>query len=518
MTNDPVWLNGARVENELGLEETHLRMKSSSDYTDIAKYAGSVGLLVDRAVKRELPFGSVWLVDRDVVATCAHLVVLYRELLPALKIRFPAIGQDWEIVDTLFHPRFDLRIATEMAERSLRGPVPAMALQDHNLVLLKLSRNLSELDGEQRTTLNRKLSIPPMPRVQGLVGEVDELGLALVIQTMTNARKDGVLYISDERNRPVASLFCSDGRVVYAKFGRLTNEMAIHQMFLQNTKGQFNFRQQTKPDWNAQNPMSRPTDGLLIEAHRRMDEVPKILDYLGGADTAYMRLSESVDLNKISQDYRPFVQRIWPFLDGGQSIGQLWETVDFDDYSIYATIGELLKNKLVTAIPDLGDSLNPMQPLEMGPHQLLSPWDEVINLTVEPEKGKPQMRRGHLVGLLRPNDPYHLLHSLRLSYRAAGSPIFKGGQVIGVHCGMLPLDPELHALPQHLHQMMWVESVQQCLNAGAPKSAQTPVPAKKSQGMVRPESTMTDKITCPKCNSSMVKQARFCGTCGQKLS
>jgi hypothetical protein len=84
-------------------------MSAPSTFRDIAKYSGSVGLLVDRAVKRELPFGTVWLVDRDMVATCAHLVVLYQDLLPALKVRFPTIGQDWSIVDLKFHPRFDMR-------------------------------------------------------------------------------------------------------------------------------------------------------------------------------------------------------------------------------------------------------------------------------------------------------------------------------------------------------------------------------------------------------------------------
>jgi hypothetical protein len=480
------------------------------DYAEVAKYAGSVGLLVDRCVKRENPFGTVWLVDKDKVATCAHLVVLFQEFLPGLKVRFPSLGQDWEILDAQFHPKFDRKVATELAHRSLSQPVPALALQDHNLVILHLSRELTELKGDAATTFNKKISLAPLPRVKGMVGSVDELGLALVIQTVTAARKDGVLLIADERNRPVARLFCRDGRVVYAKFGKLENESAIFQMFSQDITGQFNFLTQAKPDWQVNQPMTRATDALLLEAHRRMDEKPRLLGELGGAGSSYVRVTEALQLEELPEEIRPYAQRLWPFLDGGIAVDQLWDDVRLDDYSVLAAMAELRSSRQIVEVPTNEDSdLNPMQPLAMAPHLLLSPWDEVISMTIHPTAARPQLRRGNLIGLLRPNDPYHLLHSVNLPYRSAGSPLFKQGEVIGMHCGMLPLDPDLHALPNHLHQMLWVESVTQTLATKREK---------KSVGLQRKtKSGDVEKIPCSKCNSLMVKQAKFCGTCGQKL-
>jgi uncharacterized paraquat-inducible protein A len=78
-----------------------------------------------------------------------------------------------------------------------------------------------------------------------------------------------------------------------------------------------------------------------------------------------------------------------------------------------------------------------------------------------------------------------------------------------MHCGMLPLDPELHALPRHLHQMLWVESVTQTLSH---KPAE-----KKSVGMQRKTKSGEKVMECSKCHALMVKQAKFCGTCGQKM-
>lgn len=493
-------------------------------YKDVAKYAGSVGLLVDRCVRREQPFGTVWLVDEDTVATCAHLVVLYEEFLRGIKVHFPDTGLDWEVLEAKFHPKFDRKLAVDLAQRSLSSAVPALALQDNNLVLLKIGRNVQELAPDDATTFNKKISLAPLPRVKGLVGAVDELGLALVIQTMTNSRKDGILFITDERNRPVARLFCREGKVLYAKFGKLINEMAFYQMFSQDVSGQFNFRTQSKPDWDVTVAMDRPTDGLLLEAHRRIDEIASLNEHLGGRSATYTRVSEVLDRAKVDPAFLIYAERLWPFLDGGVSIDQLWDIVHLDDYSVLSTVNEMYRAGVIAPVPQVDNGLNQMQGLEMAAYQLLSPWDEIVSLTVHPDDGRAQMRRGNLVGLLRPNDPYHLLHTLNLPYNAAGSPLFKNGQVIGMHCGMLPLDPALHALPAHLHQLLWVDAVQQCMdgassNGGATKK--TTGTRKKSIGMQRKPVTLQpgepERVSCPKCNALMIKEARFCGTCGSKL-
>lgn len=490
---------------------------------DISKYARSVGLLIDRCMQREVPFGTVWLVGDNKVATCAHHVVLYADFLQALKVRFPATNQDWEVEYAFFHPRFDQKIAFELAERSLLEPVPAMALQDHNVVILQLKRSLSDMDAETKTTFNRKLAGAPPPRMKGLAGPVDELGLALVIQTITNARKDGCLVISDERNRPLAKMFCRDGRMVFARFGSLLNEAAVYQMFNQGIAGQFYFQPQTKPDWTVYAQIQRNTDSLLLEAHRRMDEIPNLLRDLGGEGVNYVKATELLDLEQLSPEVQADAEALWPYIDGGISIDQLWEISGLDDYAIYKSLDELYRTRQVVELPFMGDDgLSPMAPLELAPHLLLSPWDEVLSLTAHPTVGRAQMRAGYLIGLIRPNDPWHLLHSVQLPYRAAGCPIFKNGEVIGMHCGMLPLDPKLHALPQMFSQMIWAESIYQ-MQSGSVKAVAALRPSKKSVGMKLPEllqSQKTDapsKIQCPKCNALMIAKAKFCGSCGNKI-
>lgn len=270
--------------------------------------------------------------------------------------------------------------------------------------------------------------------------------------------------------------------------------------------------------------IERNTDSLLLEAYRRMDEIPNLLRDLGGEGATYVRAVDILNLEALDPEVQADAEALWPHLDGGVSIDQLWELVGLDDYAIYKSLEELYKSRQIVELPFMGDDgLSPMASLDLAPHMLLSPWDEVTSLTVHPTVGRAQLRNGHLVGLIRPNDPWHLLHTLSHQYRAAGCPIFKDGQVIGMHCGLLPLDPKLHALPNMLNQMIWVESIYQMLS-GSSKSVAALRPSKKSVGMKLPELVATavkqevSKVQCPKCNSLMVAKAKFCGSCGYRLT
>src|SRR5262249_29578436 len=237
---------------------------------DVRCYAGSVGLLIDRCLKREEPLGATWLVENDKIATCAHLAVLYADFLDSLKVRFPANREEWGVTNAVFHPEFKLKQAAQAARRSLASSVPALALQDHNLVIFTLTPILPDLSPQLVQTVNDQLSLPPPPRDRGLSGSLSDLDLGLVLQTITNARKEGTLIISDERNRALAKLYCRDGKIMHAHYGPLSNEQAIYQVVSQHILGNFYFQGGKPPDWPVQDAIARPTDMLLIESCRRL--------------------------------------------------------------------------------------------------------------------------------------------------------------------------------------------------------------------------------------------------------
>ncbi len=481
----------------------------------VSHYASSVGCLIDRCLSPESVLGTAWLVDTDKVVTCAHLVVLYMDCLPALKLRFPAAGEERAVSSVFLHPKFNFRVAEQMARKALSQPMPALALQEYNLAVLSLGGGPADLSAEVVALINEKLSCSPPPRDKGLGGSLTELDLPLVIQTITNARKEGTLVLSDERNRPLARLFCRDGKIFHALYGPLSNEKAIYQITSQHLTGEFYFNSKKGPDWPAETGISRPTDMLLIESLRRLDEIPKLLLALGGDTTIYQRSVDSLNVEVLSPDIRADALALWPFLDGGVPTGHLWKLAGLDDYAVFLSLVELLRTnhiREVSCAPELPDG--GLKPLPVAPELPLSPFDEIQNLTVDPLVGHAFINAGHLLGSLRPGDPWHLLHNLTLPADAAGSPIFKEGQVIGLHCGILPPSPHATSGTSRINQLLWVESVFECLgidrngNASAGASVTRTLPV---------GCTEVARIDCPRCGTSSLDSAKFCKSCGKAL-
>jgi len=486
---------------------------------DVRCYAGSVGLLIDRCLKREEPLGATWLVENDKIATCAHLAVLYADFLDSLKVRFPANREEWGVTNAVFHPEFKLKQAAQAARRSLASSMPALALQDHNLVIFTLTPILPDLSPQLVQTVNDQLSLPPPPRDRGLSGSLSDLDLGLVLQTITNARKEGTLIISDERNRALAKLYCRDGKIMHAHYGPLSNEQAIYQVVSQHILGNFYFQGGKPPDWPVQDAIARPTDMLLIESCRRLDEIPAMLLDLGGDTAIFQQSTQQLDVDKLPAEVRSTAQTIWPFLRGTVQIGKLWQLARLDDYSIFTALRELEKAGQIEAAGEQ-DPLNRYnsKPLEMAPEMPLAPWDEIDNLTVDAVAGLPRTTSGHLLGSLRPNDPWHLIHTAELPPEAAGSPIFKAGKVIGMHSGQLPPDPGVQSAAQNVYQLLWVEAVFSCLDKQ--KAVQSGTVAATTTGSTQESMAgcrEVARIDCPRCGSSSLDSAKFCKQCGQRL-
>jgi hypothetical protein len=479
---------------------------------DITRQTTSVGLLIDRCLKSETAIGGVCLVDANRVATCAHLVLPYLDFLPALKVQFPLSGESFGISSVVFHPDFDRRAGHDLFQRSLREEVPGLPLQRFNLALLTLAPE-NALDGNILQAVNEKMTRQLPVSEQGLTGKLDELDLASVIQTLTNARRKGTLVICDQRNTSQARLFCREGKVSHTNFAHLSGEKAFYQIFSQHLSGNFSFQSQEAPSWAVGESIARPTDMLLIESHRRMDEIPEMLLELGGEEAVFGRAAGNLDNDKLPEEVRGDALLVFKALDGSLPVGLLWRLVDLDDYSIFKVLVALLKSGQITSLPAAQPQSNlARRPLELGPHLPLSPWDRIQSVAVDAGTGMLTVKEGSLLGVLMRNDPWHVLHNISLPGGAAGSPILKDGLMVGMHCGLLPLDSSTHAIKQEMQQMLWVETIYKLLEADhAPANAQSDRSAQAGG------CTELARIECPKCGMTSLDSARYCKSCGQSL-
>lgn len=466
-----------------------------------------------------------WLIDDDKVATTAHSIILFTDYLEALKIRFPCSGEERGVSKAMFHPRFSRSSTTQMATQAMTEYLPQVSLQKNNAVVLVTRPTLPDLSIDTIAKLIQKNSVPQAALEQGMGGSLAELDLAMVLQTITNARKEGILVITDERNRTIARIFCQEGKVLHAQYGGLLNEYALYQIFESRLDGNFHFRSAKSPDWLSRRPIQRPADMLLIESHRRYDELPKLQQEIGGADSLWQRVSPELNTNNLTGDSLERAKLLWPVLDGVTPANELWRLAGLDDYSVFQTIAELRHLMQINLQPSSQSPYNRNAvPIPVAIQVQLKPYDEIESLTVEPHEAKPFVRKGKLLGSLREADPNHLVHNLVLSPESSGCPMFKDGHVIGMHCGSLPPEPDTSD-GTRLQQMLWVDVIVQCLVQGgeatlARKLSQSAIDIPKpASGAPVPKAGCTEvaRVNCSKCGASHLESSRFCKTCGQKL-
>ena len=506
---------------------------------DLAKMAGSIGLLVDRSGEEDEVLGSVWLIDANKVATCAHLITLYGDKLQALKVFFPAVGQSHGISQALFHPKFNRKYANKLASDGLWDSLSNMHLQNYNAVVLTLTPQLTTLDDQEKKLVNQSLTISPPQIEQGLGGNLGEIDFFLVIQTITNARKEGLIIISDTRNRPVARLFCQNGRITHAIYRNLVNELAVYQIVQRRLKGNFFFQAKSEPDWPTERAIARPPEMMLLEAHRRMDEMEKFTASLGGHDAVFCRAVPWMNDGILPAEVAETARNLWPCLDGTIPIASLWQVVNVDDYAVYHALIELFKTRQIENIDDTTEfqaskeslKQSKVEPLALVSQVALVPGDEIENLSVDSRRGHPRIKKGTLLGSLLSDDPYHLLHNLSLLPESCGTPMFKDGVVIGMHCGPLPPAPELDENEGAMQQMLWSECLVECLKDGgevelAKRLSSTGQEIAKKMTLAgtsaikRPDHTgcrEVARVGCSKCGKTSLDSARFCKSCGQRL-
>jgi hypothetical protein len=504
-----------------------LDMTVSASPIDTKTIANSVGILVDRVDGRVL--GNVWVIDEAKAATCAHLVFGYRSFWPALKVVFPGAGREFGVESAIFHPRFDMKMAAKLAQVALTEPMPNLPLQQHNAAVIRLTPTLEPISDDMTFKVNKSLSLPLPPRDQGLGGNLGEIDLYVVVQTITNARKEGILTICDDRNHPVARIFCKNGKLLFAQYANLVNEMAIYQIVSQDLKGNFFFWSAPHPNWEVSKEIARPAEMLLIESHRRTDEVKKMAAVVGDPNACFMRTLPAPNVEVLPPEVKDYARILWELLDGGTPVRTLWQLANLDDCAIYQTLCELIKTRQITPTVDDRQSLNGqgrLNSLSLSVQAKLAPWDQITNVFRDASSAKALVRTGALLGTLREDDPWHLIHNIRLVPESAGSPIFKDGQVIGMHCGKLPPDEFAQNQDGALQAMLWVDAVIDCLKSGGENQLvqkltliDAPMPdfTKKDKPTTPGGCREVARIDCPRCGRSSLDAARFCKSCGQRL-
>jgi hypothetical protein len=523
-----------------------------SEGKDANYFANAIGLLVDRTSDRRQVLASVWLLAENKVATTADSLTVFEQCADALEVIFPSAGRRFAVKRIVFHPQFKRRVLAKTVEESIKDTGASKTMKEHNCAVLYLDEKISELPEARRAELVKSLSLSFADPEQGLSGSLAEIEFSLLIQTLTNARKQGELIIVDERNHPVAQVFCDAGRILFARYRHLTNELAVYQMVAQKLKNKFFFHSAKSPSWPVRSQIESIPDALLIEAYRKLDELEKLRAAIPG-DPCYIRKNGEAELNQLPGELKEEARVIWSVADGLTAASRLWHLVNLDDQTIFKILPLLCERELLqgsdNAWLDPHDSsfnqvqskeslsnasTTPILPLPVAPQLALSPGDLLSSIVVDGQSYRRGIKHGQLFGAVDAFDSYQLIHNLPMLPESAGCPIFKNGYVVAMQVGALPSNPLVSLMV--LQQCLWVESVMDCLSRAGEAAM-----VKQLTSTVKPSVTALQPLAnadlgtllkpsveqagcvevanldCPRCGLSSFHTAQYCESCNFEL-
>jgi len=474
------------------------------------------------------------MVGKQGVATVASAVCFYSDSPKALKVFFPKSGMEMGVKSIKFHPKFDQKLAFDTVQRGTMIISPESALQKFNCCILELDNELDFLSDSLVEQVSETLRYPLDLSFDGFRGSLKDIELPLVIQTLNNARKQGIIYICDDLMRPLAQVFVAEGKIVSAKYHNLNNELALYQIVEKRLVGRFAFFQCKKPVWLPNVTIKGTTDMVLIEAHRRLDELDQIRRQMVPGQTYFARAEKFCNTQSIPEELRKHAERLWQVLDATTSAEQLWLLVGLDDYNIYRTLKEMFISRQIVRIQEggtkeleTGSALSQPKrslefaPLRLQPHLSLEPHDQIVSLSIDATTSRPNVRSGTLLGAIDAFDSFHLLHDISLLPSCSGSPIFKDDMVIGMHCGAVTSSVMVQNSQVMLQQMLWIDAIVQMLDLDepavvapiAPQAEAVARPAKYDEGRLAGCREVAS-FRCPNCSHRTFKSARSCMNCG----
>lgn len=206
-----------------------------------------------------------------------------------------------------------------------------------------------------------------------LTGTVTDLGLVDLFQSLEAWRKDGVVFCSS--GEKVAEVWVSQGQVVDAQCGALVGEGAFYRLINWDSG---TFRVEFGPV-DRETRIQAGTQGLLLEAMRRVDEVGRIAEVLP------LSTRLSVDFNELAvrlADLPDEVNGVLRQIDGLRPLSEVIDRSPVDDLSTLAVVQRLLSEKVLVkgesaskppGKPSLIQWLGPASPLSAPPLPVSQP-------------------------------------------------------------------------------------------------------------------------------------------------
>jgi len=188
-------------------------------------------------------------------------------------------------------------------------------------------------------------------------GDLADMGVVDLIQSLEVARKSGVVNFERDDGE-TGVIYARDGRIVDAEVGHLHGERAVYRLLVWS-RGSFEI---TFGPVDREGVISLPTQNLLMEGMRRLDEWGRLLEQLPPLNTRF-----DVDDEEIASRLAEIpdeANEVLRALDGRRTLMQVIDKTDFGDLEALSFVSKLYFEGLIfdvethheeptTSIPDV---------------------------------------------------------------------------------------------------------------------------------------------------------------------
>jgi CheY-like chemotaxis protein len=220
---------------------------------------------------------------------------------------------------------------------------------------------IKEIGIRVRTALQRAERERMESRREGrtrFAGDLSDVGVVDLVQTIELNRKSGIIHIVNRDNRR-GSIFFRDGKIVDAEVGRLSGATALYRLFSWS-EGQFavEFKQIRRHD-----VVDTPMAPLLMEGMRRLDETTRLLEKLPSPKAVL-----EVDCRVLAEELAELpdeMNSVLRLCDGTRTLQEIVEDSDQADLEALTSISKLFTEQIVFAreAPDTAGESEPNERL-----------------------------------------------------------------------------------------------------------------------------------------------------------
>ncbi|HUB05563.1 MAG TPA: DUF4388 domain-containing protein, partial [Myxococcales bacterium] len=167
------------------------------------------------------------------------------------------------------------------------------------------------------------------------MGNLTDMGLVDLTQTLDAGRKSGTLRIRLPGREVEASVWFREGKVIDAELGRWSGEAAFYRMLALN-EGPFtiDFGQVDRKD-----RIALSSQGLLLEGMRRVDERGRLLEQIPPLAAVY-ELDYAALVHKLPK-IPDQVDGLLKLFDGKRSLGEVVDDAPFDELASLNLVAKL---------------------------------------------------------------------------------------------------------------------------------------------------------------------------------